>query len=161
MLNYWYTQKIINSIRDPYSQWSSWPRRLQSHFGRLRYLQKSPFGQLRFCSTTKSFQKFLYDFIHFPCVLITSLIHFKLLEWCRIISSFCLQWNCKFGHHLWWCSIFYETMAGSVFCEVLHSEAIHRKRDSNHQDLAFFRRHFIAFGRKKKVKQKPVVPYMF
>ena len=27
---------------------------------------------MRFCSTTKSFKKFLYDFIHFPCVLITS-----------------------------------------------------------------------------------------
>ena len=29
------------------------------------------------------------------------------------------------------------------------TEAIHRKGDSNHQDLAFFRRHFVAFGRKK------------
>ena len=28
-------------------------------------------------------------------------------------------------------------MAGSVFCEVHHSEAIRRKHDSNHQDVAF------------------------
>ena len=35
------------------------------------------------------------------------------------------------------CSIFYETIAGSVFCEVLHSEAICRKRDhSTHQHVA-------------------------
>ena len=71
---------------------------------------------LRFCSTTKSFQKFLYDFIHFPCVLITS----HLLETFRIMennnkSSFCLQQNHKFGRLLWWCSIFYETIPGSIF----------------------------------------------
>ena len=40
------------------------------------------FGRVRFCSTTKSFQKFLYDFIHFPCVLITShpLKTFRIME---------------------------------------------------------------------------------
>ena len=29
--------------------------------GRLRQLEKLPFGWVRFCSTTKSFRKFLYD----------------------------------------------------------------------------------------------------
>ena len=43
-----------------------------------------------------------------------------------------------------------KTIASSVFCEVLHSEAICRKRDSTHQDVVFFRRHFIDFGGKKK-----------
>ena len=60
----------------------------------------------------------------------------KLLEW-RIKSSFCLQWNSNFGRHLWWCSIFYKTIPGSVFYEALHSEAIRRKHDSNHQDVVF------------------------
>ena len=52
---------------------------------------------MRFCSTTNSFQSFLYDFIHFPCVLITShpLKTFRIME--NITSSFCLQWNRKFG----------------------------------------------------------------
>ena len=40
-------------------------------------------------------------------------------------------------------------IAGSVFCEVLHSGAIRRNRDSSHQGLAFFRRRFVAFGEKK------------
>ena len=40
-------------------------------------------------------------------------------------------------------------MTRSVFCEVLHSEAIRRKRDSTHQDVAFFRRRFVAFGGQK------------
>ena len=40
-------------------------------------------------------------------------------------------------------------IAGSVFCEVLHSVAIPRKHDSTHQDVAFFGKHFVAFGRKK------------
>ena len=44
--------------------------------------------------------------------------------------------------------IFYKMIAGSVFCEVLHSEAIRRKRDSTHQDVRF-RMHFVAFGVKK------------
>ena len=67
------------------------------------------------------------------------LIYFSLtpLEQWRIKSSFCLQRNNKFGPHLWWCSIFYKTMAGLVFCKVRHSEAIRRKHDSNHQDVAF------------------------
>ena len=54
----------------------------------------------------------------------------------------------KFGRHLWWCSIFYKTIAGWVFCEVLHSISIRRKRDSNHQELAFFRRCFVIFHKK-------------
>ena len=32
---------------------------------------------------------------------------------------------------------FYKTIAGSVFCEVLHLETICRKRDSTYQDVAF------------------------
>ena len=47
---------------------------------------------------------------------------------------------------------------GSVFCEALHSEAIRRKRESNCQDLAFFKRRFVDFGGKRKVSKKPV-PY--
>ena len=43
------------------------------------------------------------------------------------------------------------------FCEVMHFEAIRRKQDSTYQDVAFFRRRFVAFDG-KKVKQKPV-PY--
>ena len=43
-----------------------------------------------------------------------------------------------------------KTITSSVFCEVLHSEAIHRKCDSAHQDVVFFRRRFIDYGRKKK-----------
>ena len=35
------------------------------------------------------------------------------------------------------------------FCEVLHSEVVRIQRDSNHQDLAFFRMLFATFGRKK------------
>ena len=38
------------------------------------------FGWVRFCSAAKTFQKFLYDLEHFPYVLITSLIHLKLLK---------------------------------------------------------------------------------
>ena len=49
-------------------------------------------------------------------------------------------------------------VANSVYCEVLHSEAIRRKCDCTHQDVLFFRRRFVAFGRKKKVKKKPM-PY--
>ena len=41
-------------------------------------------------------------------------------------------------------------IAGSVFCEVLHLEAICRKHDSTYQDVAFFRRHFVTFSRKKR-----------
>ena len=40
-------------------------------------------------------------------------------------------------------------IAGSVFCEVLYLETISRKRDSTYQDVAFFGRHFVAFGGKK------------
>ena len=50
----------------------------------------------------------------------------------------------------WRCSFFYKTIAGSVFCEVLHLEAICRKHDSTYQDVAFFRRHFVTFSRKKR-----------
>ena len=46
----------------------------------------------------------------------------------------------------------------SVLCEALHSEASRRKRATNRQDLAFFKRRFIDFGGKKKVSKKPV-PY--
>ena len=42
----------------------------------------------------------------------------------------------------------------SVFCEALHSEASHRKRETNRQDLAFFKRRFIDFGGKKKGEQE-------
>ena len=49
-----------------------------------------------------------------------------------------------------WRSIFYETITGSVFCEVPHSVAIRRKHDSTHQDVAFFGKHFVAFSRKKR-----------
>ena len=35
------------------------------------------------------------------------------------------------------------------FYEVMHFEAIHRKRDSTYQDVAFFRRRFVAFDGKK------------
>ena len=49
-------------------------------------------------------------------------------------------------------------IACSIFYEVLHSEAICRKCDVTHQDVAFLRRCFVDFGGKKKVKQKPV-PY--
>ena len=45
------------------------------------------------------------------------------------------------------------------YCIQRDSEAILRKCDSTHQDVSFFRRHFVAIGEKKKVKQKPV-PYM-
>ena len=45
------------------------------------------------------------------------------------------------------------------YCIQRDSEAILRECDSTHQDAAFFRRHFVAIGEKKKVKQKPV-PYM-
>ena len=91
-------------------------------------LQKLPFGRVRFAQHRI-----------FPCVLITS--HpcktFRIMENNKQLI-FCLQWNQKFWRHLWWCSIFYETIAGSVFCEVLHSEAIRRKRDHNtHQHVAF------------------------
>ena len=34
--------------------------------------------------------------------------------------------------------------------------AISRKHDSTDQDVAFFGKYFVAFGRKKKVKQEPV-----
>ena len=36
------------------------------------------------------------------------------------------------------------------FCEVLRSEAFRRKRNSTDQDVAFFRRRFVAFGEKKR-----------
>ena len=42
----------------------------------------------------------------------------------------------------------------SVFCEALHSEASRRKRETNRQDLAFFKRRFIDFGGKKKGEQE-------
>ena len=48
-------------------------------------------------------------------------------------------------------------IAGSVFCKVLHSEAIHRKHDSNPQDVAFLEGVLSPLP-KKKVKQK-LVPY--
>ena len=35
------------------------------------------------------------------------------------------------------------------FCEVMHFEAIRRKQDSTYQDVAFFRRRFVAFDGKK------------
>ena len=35
------------------------------------------------------------------------------------------------------------------FCKVLRLEAIRRKRDSTYQDVAFFRRRFVAFSGKK------------
>ena len=47
------------------------------------------------------------------------------------------------------------SQAPGNFYEVLHSEAIRRKRDSTYQDVAFFRRCFVTFSRKEKVKQKP------
>ena len=37
-------------------------------------------------------------------------------------------------------------------CE-LHSRAIHRKQDSTHHDVAFFRRRFATSSGKKKTKQ--------
>ena len=42
----------------------------------------------------------------------------------------------------------------SVFCEALHSEASRRKRETNRQDLAFFKRRFIDFDGKKKGEQE-------
>ena len=96
----------------------------------------------------KIFSKIFMILYIFPVFWIL-LIHSKLLEKWRITSSFCLQWNRKFGCHLWWCSIFNETIAGLVFCEVLYSEAIRRKCESTHQDVAFLRRHFVAFSGKK------------
>ena len=41
------------------------------------------------------------------------------------------------------------TIGSFSFCEELHSRAICRKRDSTHQDVAFFRQRFAAFGEKK------------
>ena len=35
------------------------------------------------------------------------------------------------------------------FCEVMHFEAIRGKQDSTYQDVAFFRRRFVAFDGKK------------
>ena len=61
----------------------SHPRRLQSHMDDSDNFKSLPSDECsRFCSTTKSFQKFLYDFIHFPCVLITShpLKSFRIME---------------------------------------------------------------------------------
>ena len=49
-------------------------------------------------------------------------------------------------------------IACSVFCEVLHSEAIRRKCDVTHQDEAFVYKVFRRFWQIKKVKQKSV-PY--
>ena len=43
---------------------------------------------------------------------------------------------------------------GSVLCEALHPEAVPRKRDCNHQDLSFFKRHFVDYGGKKKGEQE-------
>ena len=42
----------------------------------------------------------------------------------------------------------------SVLCEALHSEASRRKRETNRQDLAFFKRRFIDFGGQKKGEQE-------
>ena len=88
------TKQLQNKgSRDPYLQvvWS--PQTTTISYKQLRSLWELPFGRMRFCSTKKSFQKFLYDFIPFPCVLITSLIHSKCLEQWWITSSFCLQWS--------------------------------------------------------------------
>ena len=49
-------------------------------------------------------------------------------------------------------------IAGSVFCEVLHSEAIHRKHDGTHYKDVTFRRRSVPLV-EKNVKQMPV-PYM-
>ena len=49
-------------------------------------------------------------------------------------------------------------IAGSVFCEVLHSEAIHRKHDGTHYKDVTFRRRSVLLV-EKNVKQMPV-PYM-
>ena len=70
-----------------------------------------PSDKWGFCSTTKSFKKFLYDFIHFPCVLITShpLKTFRIMVNNKQLLS-AMKINSKFGCHLWRCSIFYETI---------------------------------------------------
>ena len=78
--------------------WSSQTTTI-SH-GRLRYLQKSSFGWVRFCSTIKSIQKFLYGFIMYitvyTCILITS-YPLKSLWITENNKHLCLQWNEKFG----------------------------------------------------------------
>ena len=93
----------------------------------------------------KTMQKFLYNFINFPMFWLLQ----KLLEYWRITSSFSLQWNIlKFRHHLWWCSIVCETIAGSAF---FVNYCIQRPFIENVTALIkirhFFRRRF--FGEKK------------
>ena len=101
---------------------------------------------MRFCSTKKIFSKILIWFYTFS--LCSDYFSDPLKMFRIMVNNKQLLSAMKFGRHLRWCSIFYETIAGSVFCEVLHSVSIRRKRDSNHQELAFFRRCFVAFHKK-------------
>ena len=100
----------------------------------------------------KTIQKFLYDFIHFPCVLITScpLKTFRILENNKQLLSamkYIEVWapSLMVQYYLW------NNQRLSFFCEVLHSEAIHRKRDSTHQDEAFFLES-VSLGKKSEAE---------
>ena len=75
-------------------------------------------------------------------------IHLKLLEQ-RIITSFFFVCNEIVSLGTIFDSAVFSTIWPQAQFEVLHSEAIRRKRDSTHQDVAFFRRRFVAFGRQK------------
>ena len=123
-----YCWNFIGS-KDPYSQSSGRPRQLQSRTDNEITFKSGPSDEWGFAQPQNFFKN-----------------SYMMENSKQLLSA--ILWYRKFGSHLWWCSIFYEMIAGSVFCEVLHSEASCRKRDSTHQDVTF-RRCFVTFGRKK------------
>ena len=87
--------------------------------------------------------------VHFPCVLITS-HHLKTFRIMENNKQLCLLRNHKFGRHLTWCSIFYETITGSVFFVNYSIQGPFIKNKTAFIKMRHFsKRRFIAFGKNK------------
>ena len=106
--------KWIRFIRDPYSQSSSRPRRIQSCMDNWNNSNSHPLDEWSFTqpqNLSKNSYMILLRTLIFTCVLITS----HPLKTFRITHNFCMEWNGTFVRHLWWYSIFQERIAGPVF----------------------------------------------